>query len=125
MDSIQRVRLTNEQISDDAGTTVSHRRLRRHYGRHKDGILIGDRALRRPQASGPETPYLVKAVIKMPLVFALHQRGVPVRKIATATGLSLSLVRAWIKRYGRFSTVIAACCIVNFHADQEAEDLDD
>jgi hypothetical protein len=107
--------MAREQVSDDAGMAASCRR----------GVLIGDRELRRPQTSGPEKPHLVQAVIKMPLVFALHKRGVPASRIVSVTGLAPSLVRAWIKRYGKFSDIIAACCIVNFPPDQEDEDPDD
>jgi DNA-binding IclR family transcriptional regulator len=111
MSSTQHARLIHEQLSDGAGTTVSSRRLRRHDGLCRERIPIGDRKLRLPQTPGPRTPYLVQAVTKMPLVFMLHERGVPVSRIARGTRLAPSTVRAWIKKYGRFSVDIEDCLI--------------
>jgi hypothetical protein len=112
---------------DDAGTTVSRRRLRRHDGLPRSGqrFLIGDRELLQPQNPKPGIPNLVQAVIRMPLVFRLHQRGAPVSRIAIVTGLSPSKVRTWITRYGTFAGAILACCRVNLDPDNEAEGSDD
>ena len=87
MRSTQHPRVAREQLSDDAGMTGSCRRLRRQDSLHRprSRILIGDRELRRPHTSEPEMSRLVQAVIKMPLVFALHERGVPVSRIANTT----------------------------------------
>ena len=45
-------------------------------------------------------------VRKLPLVLALHERGVGERAIVSKTGLKTLTVRAWIKKYGECASQV-------------------
>jgi predicted transcriptional regulator len=45
-------------------------------------------------------------VRKLPLVLALHERGIAEWDIALKTGLTKATVRAWIQKYGEFASQV-------------------
>ena len=58
------------------------------------------------EAAPTEDPIAINMVRKLPLVLALHERGVGERAIVSKTGLKTLTVRAWIKKYGECASQV-------------------
>ena len=63
-----------------------------------------DRVLRKRQP--PKMPIAINMVRKLPLVLALHERGIAEQTIMSKTGLRKPTVRAWIEKYGGFASQV-------------------